>query len=200
MLCTETGYPVQHKYEDQQNNRCGISLIHVKSLTGKHIHMYCQGASGSHQTGWNLRHRTGSINQGCSLTNNTSCRKYHTGKDSRNCTWKHHFKHGAELSCPKAKGSFSVRIRDTHKCLLCSTDDQRKDHNHHCHSSRQKGISPMESGTEKQKTEQTEDNGWNSLKSLCCNTDDLNQLAALFRIFNQINCCKNSKWHCDRQR
>ena len=200
MLCTETGYPVQHKYEDQQNNRCGISLIHVKSLTGKYIHVYSQGTSGSHQVRWNLCHRTGSINQGCSLTNNTSSCKYYTRKDSRNCTWKYHFENGTELSCPKAKGSFPVRIRHTHKCLFCGTDDQRQDHDHQCHCASQKGISPMEGGTEKQKTEQTEDNGRDSLKGFCCKTDDLNQLASFFCIFNQIDCCKNSKWHRDHQR
>ena len=57
----------------------------------------------------------------------------------------------------------------------------------------------MESGTEKQKTEQTEDNGWDSLKGFCCNTDDLDQPAALFRILNQVNRSKNSKWHSDYQ-
>ena len=36
----------------------------------------------------------------------------------------------------------------------------------------------MEGGTEKQKTEQTEDNGRDSLKGFCCKTDDLNQLAS----------------------
>lgn len=69
------------------------------------------------------------------------------------------------------------------------------------------GISPMQRCHEKQHTEQSIDNGWDTGQCLCRDTHQLNEFISFFCIFDKINCRSDSKrnrkkqceqYHCDR--
>ena len=172
----------------------------MKSLTGKHIHVKCQGTSGTHQAVWNCRNSTGSIKKCCSLTYHTSDGQDHTCQDSRNCGGKYNRKNSTELACSKSEACLTVRIRNRFQCFLGGTHDQGKYHDHHSQRTGKKRHAPVQCSYKEQHTEQTIYDRWNTGKCLCGNTDQLYKTAAFFCIFHKEDRCKDSYRSGNRQR
>ena len=161
--------------------------------------MHCQGASAAHQRIGHTGYRTGSIDQGGSLTHDTAHTQDHTREDARHSRRQHHPEDGAQPSGTQAVAAFPVAVRHRQQRLLGGAHDERQDHDRQCDDTSHEAVSPVQPAHKGHIAEQTIDNGRDTREGLGGHADHRHHLVAPLGILGEVDRRTDAEGHRNEQ-